>query len=340
MSVIHHYVNGGLIAIFDAFTRVSATPERPFIVLMMKRFLVLLVLLAGVVAPTAASAQIEAVDISFDEQAVTDMGYPLVEVRVSPDGIEAPSELAPGLYHVRLIAEGDFSAYLDIVQPPAGLSTAEEEEQMLLAGAMDLPQEGWTYFGGTNTFAVDVPSSFVIDLAEGEYKFAASYYGMEEGSEEIMRLVPLTVSSDIDAGATPVAAMTAPEADVTLEMTDDLQYIVTPESVSTGTHVWKFENTGSERSHHVVIVGVPDGTTADDITSEFNGLMMGTPPADDSLLMQFVGSGYAAMQSPGTVTWTAFDHDPGTYAVICFIMDDEESMPHMMDGMVTVFEVE
>lgn len=45
------------------------------------------------------------------------------------------------------------------------------------------------------------------------------------------------------------------------------------------------------------------------------------------------------MQSPGTVTWTAFDHDPGTYAVICFIMGDEESMPHMMDGMVTVFTV-
>jgi hypothetical protein len=324
----------------DAFTGVSATSERPLIVTMMKRVLVFFLLLTGAFAPALSAAQIDAVDISFDEQAVVDMGYPLVEVRVSPDGIEAPSELAPGFYHVRLIADGDFSAYLDIVQPPAGLSTAEEEEQMLLAGAMDLPQEGWTYLGGTNTFEVGVPSSFVIELAEGDYKFAASYYGMEEGSEEIMRLVPLTVSSDVAADATPAAAMTAPDADVTLEMTDDPQYIVTPDTIPTGSQVWKFENTGTERSHHVVIVGVPDGTTADDIINEFNGLMMGTPPADDSLMMQFVGSGYAAMQSPGTVTWTAFNHDPGTYAVICFIMDDEQSMPHMMDGMVTVFEVE
>ena len=307
---------------------------------MVKRFPVLLVMLASMLFPVVASAQLDAVDISFDEQAVTDMGYPLVEVKVGPDGIEAPSELAPGFYHVRLIAEGDFVAYLNIVQPPAGLSTEEEEEQMLLAGAMDLPQEGWTYYGGTNTFGIGVPSSFVIELEEGDYKIAASYYGMEESSEEIMRLVPLTVSSDVEGEATPASAMSAPEADVTLDMTDDLQYIVTPDTVPAGSQTWKFENTGAERSHHLVIFRVPDGTTKDDIIAEFQGVMTGTPPAEDSLMMQFVGSGYAAMQSPGTVTWTAFDHDPGTYAVICFIMDDEESMPHLLDGMVTVFEVE
>lgn len=305
-----------------------------------KGVLVVFIFFASGLLPLSASAQLDVVDISYDEQAVTDMGYPLVEVRVGPEGIESPSELAPGVYHVRLIAEGDFVGYLNIVQPPAGLTQEEEEQQMLLAGAMDLPQEGWTYFGGTNTFGIGVPSSFVIELAEGEYKIAASYYPMERGGEEIMRLVPLMVSGDAEGGATPAAAMDAPDADVTLEMTDDPAYIVTPDTIPSGTQVWKFENTGSERSHHVVMFRVPDGTTKDDIIAEFQGLMMGTPPADDSLMMQFVGSGYAAMQSPGTVTWTAFDHEPGTYAVICFIMDDEQSMPHMMDGQVTVFEVE
>ena len=56
--------------------------------------------------------------------------------------------------------------------------------------------------------------------------------------------------------------------------------------------------------------------------------------------MQGVWVGYAALQSGGETTWSEFDLEPATYAVICFIMDDEESMPHMMDGMVTVFEVE
>ncbi len=301
-----------------------------------KGFFLLFMLVAGSVFPLAANAQLDSVDIRYDEDGLTALGYPVVEVRVGPDGIEAPSSLAPGIYQFRLWANGDYSAYMDIVQPPSGLGQAEEEQQMLMAGRNDLPQPGWTYFGGTNTFAADVPSSFLIELKEGDYKIAASYYAFEEGSEETMRLVPLTVSAD---ASTPATAMTAPDEDVVVQMTDDLQYIVTPETVPAGSQLWKFENTGTERSHHLVIFQVPDGTTRDDIIADFHGMMTGTPPAGNSVVVQMVGSGYAAMQSPGTTTWTMFDYEPGTYAVICFVMDDEASMPHMMDGMVTVFTV-
>ena len=45
------------------------------------------------------------------------------------------------------------------------------------------------------------------------------------------------------------------------------------------------------------------------------------------------------MQSGGQTIWSEFDLDPGTYAVICFILDHETGRPHAVDGMVTVFTV-
>jgi hypothetical protein len=303
------------------------------------RYLFLFLVLAGGIVPSVATAQDGEIDGRFSDVLISELGYPLVDVHVGPDGIDAPSELAPGYYHVRLTSEEPYVGYLNIVQVPEGLTQEEEEEQALLAGAWDLPQEGWTYFGGTNTAGPGEPVSFAIELAEGEYKFAAFYYEPygPEGGEEVMRLAPLTVSAD---AGTPVADQVAPEEAVTLEMTDDLQYIVTPATIEAGPQIWKLENTGTERSHHIVIMGVPEGTTADDILAEFHGLMMGTPPAEDSVMAGTGPFAYGAMQSGGTVTYTEFDFEPGTYAVICYIMDDEQSMPHVMDGMVTIFNVE
>jgi hypothetical protein len=67
--------------------------------------------------------------------------------------------------------------------------------------------------------------------------------------------------------------------------------------------------------------------------------MTGTPPADDSVFAQFVFVGYAALQSGGQTTWVEFDLAPGTYAVVCYIIDPHTFRPHALDGMVTVFTV-
>lgn len=45
------------------------------------------------------------------------------------------------------------------------------------------------------------------------------------------------------------------------------------------------------------------------------------------------------VQSSGTVIWTEFRFKPGRCAVICFIMDKQESMPNVMEGMVIVYNV-
>jgi hypothetical protein len=295
-------------------------------------------------AASAASIAAQDIDMSFSEEKLRTLGYPVVQIHVGPDGVEAPSTLEAGYYLVEFSSEDDYSGYLNFMIPPDGLSQDEATEQALAAARDDLVQPGWQYAGGTNTFMPGVPTTFAISLAPGEYQVAASYY-LPDSDEEIMTLVPLTVT----AAATPVAGGTpqaspvasgAPEADVTLEMTDDLAYIVTPDPLPTGPQLWEITNIGETQSHHVVMVRVPDGTVADDIVAEFNGLMAGTPPAGDGVMAQSAFVGYVALQSGGYTTWNEFDLDAGSYAVICYIIDPETGMPHFMNGMVTVFEVQ
>jgi len=181
-------------------------------------------------------------------------------------------------------------------------------------------------------------------LQSGDYHWAASYYSEDQdGADEVMRVVPFSVAEGgatpaADLGATPCAG-DAPPSTVTLEETDDLRYLVSPDPVPTGPQLWKIANTGVLRPHHVVMFRVPDGTTSGRIIGEFSALMGGTPPAGESVFAQAVGVAYAALQSGGQTTWAEFDLEPATYAVICFVVDPATGELHLMNGMVTVFDV-
>ena len=203
------------------------------------------------------------------------------------------------------------------------------------------------YLGGTNTFEVGVPVSFAIHLAPGEYVWAASYYQLSGGRRRDHEVGAAnrdrrghTQEAGLRARWSEATPAGGPAADVRLEMTDDLVYMVSPDPLSTGPQIWNVTGTGTEQSHHLVMQRVPEGTTAEQILAEFGGMMAGTPPAQDSIAANSTYVGYAALQSGGFSTYQEFDLDPGTYAVICFIIDPATGMPHVMDGMVTVFTVE
>lgn len=291
--------------------------------------------LAGVAASPIAAMQ-ASIDPAFSDTILSTLGYPTIEIEIGPSGLEAPESLEAGFYHVTLEAEQDDDlAYLNFVQPPAGLDQDTMVEQMLEAGAGDVVREGWVFAGGTNTPNPGDPATFVIELKEGAYQIAASYYSNEEnGADEVMVIEPLTVTPQVND-----AIWEAPEADVVLEETDDLEYIVTPGEIAAGPQVWEITNTGVHHSHHVVMMGIPDGVTKQDIIDEFNAMMNGTAVASPSLMEQVVWTGYAALQSGGQTTWAEFDLKPGTYALVCFIMEEGVYRPHLLDGMVTTFTV-
>jgi hypothetical protein len=313
----------------------------------MHRFLRPFGALAAFLAVSAAGlgpVAAQEIDSAFSDTLVHDLGYPEVTVAVSPDGVAAPAELPAGPHVVTFEVAGDLIGYLNIVRMPAGLSDEERQRQMFAAGVEDLPQPGWTYFGGTNTPDVGETATFIADLEPGEYEWAASTYVPEqelaegEAFEEEFHFAPLAVVEAADGEATP-AADAEPTATVELEMTDDLRYLVSPERVPAGPQLWRIANTGQHHAHHVVMFRVPNGTTAEQISGEFTSLMSGTPPAGEPLMAQFTWVGYAALQSGGTTTWAEFDLEQATYAVACFIIDQATGQPHLANGMVTVFEV-
>jgi hypothetical protein len=290
--------------------------------------------LAGVIAsPVAAMQQI---DPAFSDTILSELGYPTIEIKAGPGGIEAPESLEAGFYHVTLEAELDeHVAYVNFVQPPDGLDHDTMVEQMMDAGAGDVVREGWVFAGGTNTPNPGESATFVIELKAGNYQVAASYYTAEQnGADEVMLMEPLTVTPQVND-----AIWEAPEADVVLESTDNLEYIVTPGEIDAGPQVWEITNTGEHHSHHVVMFGVPEGVTEQGLIEEFNGMMSGTPVASPSIMEQAVWTGYAALQSGGQTTWAEFDLKPGTYALACFIMEDGVFRPHLLDGMVKIFTV-
>jgi hypothetical protein len=298
----------------------------------------LMAVLVGGVMPGMAVARAAHVDSAFGDELIGKLGYPLVEIYAGPGGVDAPDWLAPGPVHVRLSIADGYIGYVNIVRPPDGLDPLLEQPQMMLAGAHDLAQAGWTYFGGTNTPAPGETASFLISLAPGAYRIAASYYSAGDPSDEVMTLSSLTVGG----GSTPLptpADMAGPAADVTLTMTDDLRYVITPDAVPSGPHIWKLENTGTRHAHHVVLFRVPAGYSDEEIVAEYQKLKDGESPAAGSFVSQVSWAGYAAMQSAGTVTWMEFDFEPGTYAAICFILDPDTELPHVLDGMVTQFVV-
>jgi hypothetical protein len=295
--------------------------------------LMALLLMAGVGARTVgAQGQ---VDDAFSDTILGGLGYPELEIQVGEAGVVAPTEVPAGFYHVTFSAVGDYVGYLVFVDTPDGLSEAELIAQISAAGSGDLVQPGWTYYGGTNTPDVGKPATFVIELKPGEYTIAASYYkGGDEYDEEVYKLVPLTVTDGAADGT-----QTAPDATVTVEETDAPAYIVSPDPVAAGPQIWKIANTGSHHSHHMVMMRIPDGVTSDQIITEMGGMFSGTPVAG-GVFFDFIWTGYAALQSPGQTTYAEFDLQPGTYALICFIISAEGEPPHALQGMVTVFTVE
>ena len=301
-------------------------------------FLVLAVLAAPMSQVGAQEAQ---VDISFSNEILPTLGLPTLDLTVAESGLRGlPAEVAAGRHLVNFSGEGVIG-YLLFAQIPAGTPAEEAVELARQSGSFDVQNPGWVYGGGTYVDP-DATVSVVVTLTPGDWQVVAS--GQLEGTDyetgEKYSLTPLSVTGDVATPAAPPVASPVSElpVDVRVDMLDAAYVIDTP-TVGTGPKLWEFANIGETQSHHVVMFRTPRDITQADMDALAAGFASATPtPAE--WFTQITWVGYTALVSPGYTVYNEFDLEPGTYAMMCFIIDTETQMPHFLMGMWASFTVE
>ena len=305
----------------------------------MKRLFMLVVvsLLFSLVAPvaTAQEASPEA-----ESSLLSDLGYP--ELRVTSDGTtsDLPTELKAGRYHVIVDNQSALDMDLEFYQLPEGVTVEEltaafEEAQ----GPQFVPPDFFydMVFNGGPLSRAGENGEVVLDLTPGEWVVNHFSYDPET-DQNVDNFQTLTVTGEMPAVEEVAGAVEIVMAEM---------YFEVPETIEAGPQIWKVVNNGRQ-VHHVILAGVPDGTTSaqvlDLVNSEFAG-----PPASPEAAATPVEAGLSfedvtdvfdtLLFSEGKANWYGVDLEPGTYTMICF-MPDPSGTPHVMLGMIEVFTVE
>jgi hypothetical protein len=286
---------------------------------------------------SAAAQQGPGTDSSFSHRILSSLGLPEVTLKQSPDGAitGAPGELAAGRYLVSLTSDGDVASYVNFVQLPAGVSEEDATAQVLETAAQDVPHEGYVYAGGSYALPNET-TWFVVDLAPGDWRLATSYQA-GEGGQEIMRLLPLTVTGpSATPAASPVAAQEIPTS-VRVELRDTSFQGPGPE-VLAGPQLWEITNTG-EQPRQVVFWRTPQLVSVEQFQQLMTGMMSGTPVPGAPTFDQFTWVAYAAILSPGKSVWLEPDLSPGSYLLVSYVLDPKTGQPAFALGMVQPFTV-
>lgn len=97
-----------------------------------------------------------------------------------------------------------------------------------------------------------------------------------------------------------------------------------PDEIPAGLTTFTFQNEG-EVVHHVQVVRLNDGVT-------FQQLMEAFMQGEDAAFPLFTPVGGASLIDPGAVGRVTLNLEPGAYALLCLV-PDEEGIPHLAHGM-------
>lgn len=105
-----------------------------------------------------------------------------------------------------------------------------------------------------------------------------------------------------------------------------------PQTVKAGLVRFEFQNTG-QQSHHMQLLKLAEGKTFDDLGQAF-----ATGDVGAALQMvTFVGG--VASVGPGASGNSTHVLAPGKYALVCFVPDPSDGVPHFAKGMIAAIEV-
>jgi hypothetical protein len=236
---------------------------------------------------------------------------------------DAPDVIRSGPTHLRLLNEGPDFHHVWLVRLLEG-KTAEDLMAHLSGGEAPMPT--WAVDeGGPNTPGrPGEETSVYLDLKAGNYAMICVIPAAEDGLLHLQHgmIRPLKVE---EATGDPADF---PEADINMILDDysfGLSKMITP-----GRHTIRVENRAAQ-PHEVVIVRLAEGKTAQDYLQWVGTDRKETEPG------RMLG-GVTGMAQGGFNILT-LDFQPGRYALLCFVPDAEDGLPHFMHGMVQEFDV-
>lgn len=244
------------------------------------------------------------------------LGLPVVAITAAAGAIEVSSEVAAGTTLVQVTT--DVPATVMLVQVPESVTDADLDAAV---SSTDMPPFA-NEMVVASSFEVmpGMTAEQAVVLETGEWIAVLSPF---EGAGAWGRL---TVAGDPVIVDIPAA--------VEVEMTQHAFSM--PESVSAGSQTWYVIN-ADPVLHHLMIFSYPEPWTTDDVLALLMaGEGMASPPAgfDPSLMGM---SGGVGILSEGRAVWQDLDLAPGNYAAVCFIADPGSEVPHVMQGMLSVF---
>lgn len=290
----------------------------------------LAVMLSLSITPVVATVAI-AQDASPEPGALlAGLGLPVLEVTVTPDGVELPTEVAAG--PILLVGHNgtEGTIFIDALQFPEGvtiddfLAFIESEDE---GGVFPEWTADTVLAGGVEIWPGESGSVGIV-LAPGEYSIT-----VESETELASYEATFTVTGELAEDAVESVPV-----DLAIELgayTFDF-----PDTVAAGPQIISATNTHEGILHHAIVVQTDRLYTHDEVIEGVIALFMGTPTPEGGFSLFATEPGFETpVISAGQTVWVEADLQPGFYVAICFVPDPGAEDPHLLHGMVDTFEV-
>ena len=172
-------------------------------------------------------------------------------------------------------------------------------------------------------------SYFISKLDPGSYVLLSTNGGDDGSAPDFAQgmLRELTVTEA--TAEVPDSAL--PQPDATIELVD-YQFVV--DGLKSGSQLVRYSNDGTE-THEAIMFRLQEGKTISDFMTfiQAEDDSSGPPPFD--------GEPSVTILSPGSVTYTRLNLEPGNYILVCFLpSESHDNTPHAMLGMISEQTIE
>ena len=172
-------------------------------------------------------------------------------------------------------------------------------------------------------------SYFISKLDPGSYVLLSTNGGDDGSAPDFAQgmLRELTVTEA--TAEVPDSAL--PQPDATIELVD-YQFVV--DGLKSGSQLVRYSNDGTE-THEAIMFRLQEGKTISDFMTfiQAEDDSSGPPPFD--------GEPSVTILSPGSVTYTTLNLEPGNYILVCFLpSESHDNTPHAMLGMISEQTIE